>query len=659
MGRLRWLLGVLGLVVACPSAGWAEPSPGPVEPDTVLTSPRRIPGHFVNVEQFPGHATVITAEAIRQSGASSLPELLSRYAGVSVMDTNGFGLGADGSVNLRGVVNSSRTNALVLLDGVRQNRLTGDEVHWQSMPIEQIERIEIIRGGSSLMYGEGALAGLIAITTKHDAEKLLELEHGVEVGSFGQERYFTSARGRSGVLTYGSSYHRRDVSGYRESTNSRTTTITSHAGLDVLPELHLDVNALHSEDTSGFAGGITQAASQARRRQRGSFAGFFDDDTTQVSLDAVVTIPQGFSLTTSAFWRLRESDSDTGSRFATIAPAQGLSVRSSHDLDLGTFHHTLVSGVELLDEKASTGTRGSTFSESNKASYGLYAEETLRVMDRVSFVGGLRFDKARFEEDLSFPTFVGTLRFEGWSPKVGVSVDLLKELTAYANYARPFKTPNVDDFAAAIPGGGFFGNIDLQPQQGHEYEVGLRAREDRVGTLVASWFYSRIDDEILFNDLPGNDQNQNFDTIRTGLETSLSPALPIPHVSSTLTYTFMEAEFRKGPFRDQTLPAVPEHRVTANLTYTPVPNFSCSLDWLLVHDFFRVNDFNNTLPGDNYGVFTLGAKFTREHVTVHLKIENVTNEEYTSFQSSNGVITTTGENPAPPITVLGGVTVRF
>jgi outer membrane cobalamin receptor len=70
------------------------------------------------VAEFPGNATVITPEEIARSGATSLPELLGRYEGVTVMDTNGFGLGADGSVNLRGVVNSSRTNALVFVCGV-------------------------------------------------------------------------------------------------------------------------------------------------------------------------------------------------------------------------------------------------------------------------------------------------------------------------------------------------------------------------------------------------------------------------------------------------------------------------------------------------------------------------------------------------------------
>lgn len=651
----RWMIvGLLSFTLASPARAGES-----VELGTVLVSPRRVPGLFVNASEFPGNATVITEEEIQHSGATSLPELLARQEGVTFMDTNGFGLGADGSVNLRGIVNSSRTNALVLINGVRQNRLTGDEVHWQSIPPDQVERIEILRGGGSLIYGEGALAGVISITTKKGAERLLETESGFEWGSFGQQRYVTSARGQAGALTYGTSYTRRLLSGYRESTNSRATTITNHVGLELAPSLRIETNVLHSEDTSYFAGGITSEASQERRRQKGPFPTMSDDRTEQVSFETIWAGEAGLSAVATAFWKFRESDSDSaGSRFATITPSIGLSLRGSHEQELGDVRHTLISGIELLDEKASTGTRGADFSESNKGSYGLFAEETLRLFDRLSLVGGLRFDKARFDEAILFPAFTGTLRFEGWSPKVGASLDIAKPLTVYANFARPFKSPNVDDFAAAVPSG-FVGNIDLQPQQGFDYEVGLRVREPKLATLDAAWFYTRIDDEILFNDLPGNDQNQNFDTVRYGLETSLTPALPIPGLTTTLTYTFIDAEFRKGQFKENTLPGVPEHRVTSNITYEVLPKLFLSLDWLFVQDFFRVNDFNNVIPGDNYGVVNLGARYVHEHVTVYARIENATNEEYTTFQSSNGVTVSTGENPAPPTSFLLGITLKF
>ena len=665
--RAGWCGLAVGLVAwAGASSAVAQDPPMPpdikqvIEPGaSALTAPRRLPGLLVDVSEFPGNATVVTAEQIAASSASSLPELLGRYEGVSVMDFSGFGLGADGSVNLRGVVNSSRSGALVLVDGVRQNRFTGDEAHWQSLPLEQIERIEILRGGSSVIYGEGALSGLISITLKHRADRPLETEEGFEVGTFGQYHEFASARGRTGPVNYSTGYDRHDVRGYRESTKARTTTIHEHVGVDLLPTLHVETGILHEADTTFSAGGITPEQSEARRRQHGAFLGFFDDETTQVSLDAVWRGPAGLSLTSAAFQRSRESDSIFGSRYAIMTPSQGLSLRSSHEQDLGTVHHAMISGIELLQEKASTGYRESgRYSESTKGSYGFYVEETLRVFDRASLVGGFRYDRARFQEDISYPAFVGVLLFHGLSPKVGLSVDVLKPLTLYASYSRPFKAPNVDDFSAAVATG-FFGNVSLQPQQGDAYELGFRTTGTPLGSLKGAWFYTLIDDEILVNAVTGGFQSQNFDTIRSGVEISATPALPIPRLTSTLTYTFTDAKFRKGSFDGKTLPATPHHRFTATAQYEVAPHLFLTADWLLVQSFFRINDFGNALPGHDYGVLNVGVRYALKHATAYLKIANVTNAEYTSFQSSDGALITTGENPAPPITFLGGVTYRF
>ncbi len=199
---VRWVRLLLsGLLAVCsPSAAARaakeppETPPGYLLPEFGVSS-TRTPGMPLDVAEFPGNVTIITADMIAKSHASSMPELLGQFEGVTGMDTNGFGLGADASVNLRGIVNSSRTGALVLLDGVRQNRPTGDEVHWQSIPLDQVERIEVIRGGAGLGYGEGALSGVINIVTRRGAQKLLETEETVELGSFGERLYAATARG--------------------------------------------------------------------------------------------------------------------------------------------------------------------------------------------------------------------------------------------------------------------------------------------------------------------------------------------------------------------------------------------------------------------------------------------------------------------------------
>ncbi len=110
-----------------PQARAADAGARAVELPEVLISPRRVPGLSVDANAYPGHATVITRRMIERSSAATIQELLARQDGVQFNDQQGFGLGADAGINLRGLVNPSRMNILVLVDGVRQNRLTGDE----------------------------------------------------------------------------------------------------------------------------------------------------------------------------------------------------------------------------------------------------------------------------------------------------------------------------------------------------------------------------------------------------------------------------------------------------------------------------------------------------------------------------------------------------
>ena len=65
------------------------------------------------------------------------------------------------------------------------------------------------------------------------------------------------------------------------------------------------------------------------------------------------------------------------------------------------------------------------------------------------------------------------------------------------------------------------------------------------------------------------------------------------------------------------------------------------------------------MPGHSYGVLDLGVQFVYETYSVYFKVFNATNAEYTSFQSSNGLAISTGENPAPPTSFLCGITLRF
>lgn len=673
MGRLVWVvLGLLGWTVVAAPASWADPAAGLTESRGSLISPRRMPRASIDAERVPASVTVITAEDIRRSKASTVQQLLIPLAGVTFSDQQGFGLASDSTLNLRGIVNSSRTNALVLVDGVRQNRLTGDDVHWQAIPVDQIERIEVIRGGGGLIYGEGALSGVINILTKQDAARPVEAETGLEVGSFGWEQYALNVRGRTEPARYSVLYHRRLVDGERESSSSRNTTIRTHAGLDVAPGLSADVHVMHSEDTTGFPGLLTIAQSQQRSEQTNAFHGFNTSETDDVSLDLIAGPFEGLSSALSLFWNRRIQTSKDSINFNafTVTPSRGLSLRTNHEWIGLNVEHLLVSGVELSQDKATTGDPGAgPDSETNRAGYGLFAEETLTFWNRVSLVGGLRYDRSRYTASLSFPDFTGTLLFEGWSPKVGLSVVLVPQrLRAFTVYSRPFKAPNVDDFSSRL--GSFSrSNANLVPQQADTYEVGLQGTVVPGFSVDATAFYIRLAEEILYNNVAFT--NQNFDTRRFGTELSLQARPAEGRWRGSIAYTFVDAEFSEGDFVGRTIPGTPAHTLSTSAGVSPLPGLWVDLSWRVVGRAVRFNDFDNILEhARSYGVVDLLVQYDvprrwlgsrGPEATAYLRIDNLTSEEYSSYQSSNSVslVTGAGEAPMPPIGFTGGVRVRF
>ena len=257
------------------------------------------------------------------------------------------------------------------------------------------------------------------------------------------------------------------------------------------------------------------------------------------------------------------------------------------------------------------------------------------------------------------------MRFKGFGPTVGVTYAVLpRAWDVFVSYSRPFKSPNVDDFAAEFPD--YASNIQLKPQQANAYELGTRAFHG-PWTLKSTWFYASTAKEILFN--PLDFQSQNFDTRRMGLESSVRFELP-SRLHSSLTYTVMDARFHKGPFASNTIPGTPRHTFRAGVGVSPLPLLWMDLDWLVVDDFFRINDVQNKLGKElGYNVLNLIVQYSVPHtgawhtwpaMDAYVKFENLTNQHYNAFTSSNGkTLLGAGEYPMPSFGITGGVTVRF
>lgn len=136
-----------------------------------------------NLNEVPANVKVITRDEIANSTSNNIPDVLSQIGGLVVRSSNSGQLNLDATVDMGGFGATANSNTLILVDGQRMNPIDSLGVAWESIPIDSIERIEIVQGGASVQYGNGAVGGVINIIT--NGGKMSLNQASITAGSFG------------------------------------------------------------------------------------------------------------------------------------------------------------------------------------------------------------------------------------------------------------------------------------------------------------------------------------------------------------------------------------------------------------------------------------------------------------------------------------------
>ncbi|MFP6887850.1 MAG: TonB-dependent receptor plug domain-containing protein, partial [Opitutales bacterium] len=165
-----------------------------------------------NIEGFPANITVITHKDFELSPAGSVAEILRQHTGITTPDN--VGTGSFATIRMRGF--GEKPAVAILVDGVRVEDSGTSDASLIDLPLSEIERIEIIRGGSSVNYGEGAIAGAINIITKSSDKKIPHGSMGGEIGSYGHHKERLSGGGMNGNFAYRASIVHEKWDGWRD-----------------------------------------------------------------------------------------------------------------------------------------------------------------------------------------------------------------------------------------------------------------------------------------------------------------------------------------------------------------------------------------------------------------------------------------------------------
>ena len=420
-------------------------------PNLVVTATRT----ETPVNQLSTATTVYTREDIEKYQINTLPELLQRTTGID-MTQNG-GLGKTTSVFMRG---TNSDHVLVLIDGIKVGSVTLGTTPFQYLPIDQIERVEIVRGPQSSLYGSEAIGGVIQIfTRKGRQEETPSITLDIGGGSYDTLKTSGSISGKWNNSWYSLSASHINTQGF----DARKPT-TGFFGVDQPDRDGYYNTGLNARLGHHFENNAEIEAFYMRTEGKTDFDGF---QTELEFVNQVVGINGSMDITESwrSSLRLGQSRDDNDnflsdgtffSRFdSTRWNASWLNEVQLHD------DHKLLLGSDYrFDEVEGT----TDYIETSRYDVGVFAEMHSRLFNNHFFNASVRWD-----ENEAFGDYV-TGSF-GWRFNWDYGLSL------FASFGNAFKAPTFNDlyFSDAF---GSLGNPDLEPEESTTFEVGMAGNHD-------------------------------------------------------------------------------------------------------------------------------------------------------------------------------------
>ena len=632
------------------------------------------------VERIPANISVIDEEDITHSNAKNIPELLRSQEGIVVRDL--LGNGKTAQVDLRGFGESAPANTLVLVDGRRVNEIDLSGVDWTQIPLDQIQRIEIVRGTGSVLYGDNAVGGVINIITKIPSEELT-VSAGAVAGSYSRHKErFTIHGGRDNFAA--SVFANYDsTEGYRENNQLRAKDIGGKIVLDPTDFLSFNLSGAYHADDYGLPGDLSEDEVKTDRRQTNEPLNEAETRDKNLKLDSNLYLGDFGKIFADLSVRNRHSELKDVSAFGTFlqdteTQTWSMTPRYVWNGAIANCENRLIAGVDFYwsdqDVKSFFGTppAPSGLASVEKNSYGLYFNNEFSLLKNLILSLGARRERVEYDLNnhpltgfpLPPPPLSDTVRRRENAYSAGLTFVYSGRSSVFVRANRSFRFPLTDELVEFDQ---FTGqphvNSDLKPQTGRHYETGIRHffTPDLVGSVTL--FHAQIKDEIFLDPTPSPFFGTNVnhpETLHRGVEIGAKAEL-LGKLTLFGNYTYEKATFEKAPFTGNDVPAVPRHK--ANLGFRihdVVPGLIFSADYNYVGSSFLISDQANNLEKlEDYYTVDARLSYAWRCLNAFVGVNNLTNQKYSQYGVAGAAGTTRNFYPAPERNWIAGLEVIF
>ncbi|WP_428700086.1 TonB-dependent receptor plug domain-containing protein [Stappia sp.] len=597
-----------------------------IDLDEVVVSAGRTP----MASEAVGRAhTVLSGEELEKTQTRYVADALRKVPGLAVSRTGSHG--GLTQVRIRG---SEANHVLVLIDGVEVASTSGGEFDFGGLQVADIERIEVLRGPQSAIYGSNATSGVIAITTKGGLRNDIRVTARTETGTDRTVLGHVGIRGGGETFDVAVSGAFRENEGFNisdfgtEKDGDRNATLNGRLNWDITEDLALDLSARYVDrksdtDDQDFAFPATPTQGQVidtpgYNATKEFYSGvglswsLFDDRFVQkVRAEYTDLERRGFS-----------SSSFNGNDDRRLHASYQATVTAETPDFLGA-EHSLTGALEW--EREYFKNPYPAFSPSQvpgkqRDLVGYIAEYRGAFMDQLFLSAGLRFDQNEaFENTLTYSASAAYLLRDTGT-------------RFHASIGTGVTNPTFFEQYGFIPSS-FAGNPNLRPETNFAWDFGVEQRfwDDRARVDV-TYFRERLEDEIQTPFVPGvgtTPVNLAGTSKRQGVEVSLSVEL-LPELHAKGTYTYLDATEPSGLEEVRR----PKHSASLSLTY----GFDEGRGNLFLDAIYngRIKDseFITATPQtrvtlSEYFLVNVGADYqVSENFTVYGRVENLLDQDY-------------------------------
>jgi iron complex outermembrane receptor protein len=640
-----------------------------------------------NLNEVPANVQVITREEIAESTSSNIPDILSQIGGLNVRNTNGGQLNLGATIDMGGYGVTANSTTLILVDGQKINPIDSSSVSWESIPLDSINRIEILHGGASVQYGNGAVGGVINIITNGGKKSLNQAS--TSYGSFNTLVNNAIFRNTVDQTTLQLSANTSNSNGWRQNSASNAYAFDAKVtqSLGGKDKIYTDIFYSYSnqQNPGGTVGEVGQGNPQSAKFN--NIGSGTSANNTGIRTGLAKELGSTFNLEVDGFYTNKNTffnqpyystEASGIGDFPYISPSftkfegwqAGITPRIKGDF--GSFG-TSILGYEF--NKASQSSSNTYSAVMNQTAANVYAPgpwgvaslplqgaanaslynqsiyliQKLPVTKGIELNGGYRYQTQSATangNDIWSGATNDSQRYSANAGDVAINFKYSEGQRIYVKWNQSYRFPNIDEFWGWSKNGGSstFGGI-LKPQTAQTYQIGGNWLVLKTN-LTASLFTSVSQNEIMYNPSTFINSNSPYDINRNGALFNVLSAVT-SRLSVGAGGTVQRAFYATGPYQSQSIPQVPNLLLNARATYLLTNNWSVGgvINYVGSQHYDASPTYYNSLTMmPSYTVADLYTNYKVGNWETRLTVKNIGNAQYSSYGGYGFVTGPNGNN---------------